>query len=604
MPASIFNGTAVKILKDILRFKSGIDIISTTTNPLTTGYAAAIGSLLLKTDTYQLFKKIGAGNTAWLEFVDKTYADLIDAKWNYIQRYGFVDNTQTSISFDDTTYTFTLTDTGSGWVYMRNGVTCSITGNKTTTLTGTPPTKDTYYIYIDSTTGALENSTSVWTLDDTKVPVAIIIWDNSLTPKYHLADERHTCTIDRRMHKYLHNAIGTRFISGGDLAGVSVQPVGPVDTDNTFSVAQTIIADEDLFTTLAALTDGDGTTPTYEVFYRINATERNWVLSEVPLKYTPAGYIEYDNAGTMTEGTSSKYYNYYLLYTNLLGAGRYALIPGRSEFSTSAAAYAENPLLFDWTGFPIMEAVIAYQITFETSAAYGTKGKCRVNRTPQRINIPLASANVPTNSSHESLSGLQGGTTSEYFHLTSAQHTIATQAASTTLSGYLTSTNFNNLNSRAAGISLVWSNDSEDSCNEVTLFNQKCYEFPDGGTQKIASALKVPLNWTAGRQIFLRVKFFSPTGSDTALITAQSTLIGAGVALSDTTNQITTTNTALTITTANAEYEAILDITDNVGKINGVLVAAGDTILLTVYRGIGTNTDFVYIAPSTIEVIL
>lgn len=39
---------------------------------------------------------------------------------------------------------------------------------------------------------------------------------------------------------------------------------------------------------------------------------------------------------------------------------------------------------------------------------------------------------------HNSLTGLQGGTAAEYYHLTSAQHTIATQAASTSVSGYVT----------------------------------------------------------------------------------------------------------------------------------------------------------------------
>jgi len=41
---------------------------------------------------------------------------------------------------------------------------------------------------------------------------------------------------------------------------------------------------------------------------------------------------------------------------------------------------------------------------------------------------------------HNDLSSIQGGTTSEYYHLTSAQHTVATQAATDALDGYMTST--------------------------------------------------------------------------------------------------------------------------------------------------------------------
>ena len=79
MPATIFNSGTVKLLKDILRFKSGTDIISTTINPLTTGYAATIGSILLKTNTYQVFKKIGATNTDWAELnhLHNSFPDLL-----------------------------------------------------------------------------------------------------------------------------------------------------------------------------------------------------------------------------------------------------------------------------------------------------------------------------------------------------------------------------------------------------------------------------------------------------------------------------------------------------------------------------------------------
>lgn len=49
---------------------------------------------------------------------------------------------------------------------------------------------------------------------------------------------------------------------------------------------------------------------------------------------------------------------------------------------------------------------------------------------------------------HNDLGSIQGGAATEYYHLTSAQHTIATQAASSTLSGYLSSTDWNTFNSK------------------------------------------------------------------------------------------------------------------------------------------------------------
>ena len=50
--------------------------------------------------------------------------------------------------------------------------------------------------------------------------------------------------------------------------------------------------------------------------------------------------------------------------------------------------------------------------------------------------------------SHEDLSGLQGGVVGEHYHLTNAQHTIAVQVASATLDGYLTSEDWSIFNAK------------------------------------------------------------------------------------------------------------------------------------------------------------
>ena len=56
------------------------------------------------------------------------------------------------------------------------------------------------------------------------------------------------------------------------------------------------------------------------------------------------------------------------------------------------------------------------------------------------INIVSADSQQTPTSDHNSLGGLDGGTVGQYYHLTSAQHTIATQAASGSLSGYVDTT--------------------------------------------------------------------------------------------------------------------------------------------------------------------
>lgn len=352
-------------------------------------------------------------------------------EWVYIDRNGFVNNTETAISFDDSTYVFTLSDTGAGWKYFRSGVVYTITGNKTITLAGSPPTAGLYYVFIDDTDGTLQVSTTPWTLEDDALPVATVRWDSTLTPKYWLADERHTCLIDRRDHLLGHLTRGTQFVGGGVPSGYTVAPSSPTNTNNTIAISEARIADEDLIFTLDALSDQNGTDTNYVCFYRISASEWEWVLSAFPYMYNPAGYIFYDNGGSMAEGINAKYYNTYLLLTDMGGLARFAFVHGRAEFSSLANAQAEDVTAFDWSGLSISESVIAWRLTWYANASYSTKGKCRLAAEPQSINVTtvLSAGGI----AHNTLAGIQGGTTGEYYHLTGAQATNVANLTAGTL---------------------------------------------------------------------------------------------------------------------------------------------------------------------------
>ncbi|MCK9599040.1 MAG: hypothetical protein M0R06_08375 [Sphaerochaeta sp.] len=66
----------------------------------------------------------------------------------------------------------------------------------------------------------------------------------------------------------------------------------------------------------------------------------------------------------------------------------------------------------------------------------------------------MAAASGSATGVHNDLSGLQGGTSNEYYHLTAAEHTIATQASGSGQSGYLSSADWLRFNatSGSAGI--------------------------------------------------------------------------------------------------------------------------------------------------------
>ena len=360
------------------------------------------------------------GVPSW-EQVD--YGDLSgsDPYWGYIRRYGFVNRSTTTLAFNDGTYELTLAPTGSSWAYMRYGVVHVIAGSKTVTLAGAPPAAGLYYVYIDSTNGTLIADTIGWDLNDTKVPVCYLWWNNANTPKYWLGEERHECIVDRGWHREHHFAEGTEWLSGAVLAGYTVNPPGPVDTDNTFSISQMSMVDEDIFLTLAALVDPGGVANAYVNIYLAGGSW-TWEESPVPLKYSGAGYIQYDNAGVMTAGSSANFYNTYLYASNFDGMARWSIVSGKAEFSSVSNAQAENPLTFNFSGFPAQEGIVLYQLTWRTSNSYGTLGKCRLAAAPKKIKITLTGTVGGGTPPHNSLPGLQGGSyPSEYYHLSEAE---------------------------------------------------------------------------------------------------------------------------------------------------------------------------------------
>jgi hypothetical protein len=156
--------------------------------------------------------------------------------------------------------------------------------------------------------------------------------------------------------------------------------------------------------------------------------------------------------------------------------------------------------------------------------------------------------------------------------------------------GYANST-WKGLGGGGGGAGFVWRDisgtaplEAEENSEIVSLFQASL-------SQEIYAAIKVPQSYSAGTQIKIYVTAYSPSTSNNFSLLGQSTLIRTGTdAFTSTTNQRTTTNSALTNTVANQIREVILDVTDSSGQINSVAVSAGDIIKLRLYRNTDTDT--------------
>lgn len=134
-------------------------------------------------------------------------------------------------------------------------------------------------------------------------------------------------------------------------------------------------------------------------------------------------------------------------------------------------------------------------------------------------------------------------------------------------------------------------------------YGEEIYLFDNGEDQELYGSIKVPASYSTGSPIKIYVSGYSPSSSNTILFKAVSTLIAKNsTAADDTTNQRTTTNTALTNTVAKQVREFILDITNSTGQINGVSVAAGDTIKFKLYRDTDTDTAQLRLLPNQSDI--
>lgn len=141
------------------------------------------------------------------------------------------------------------------------------------------------------------------------------------------------------------------------------------------------------------------------------------------------------------------------------------------------------------------------------------------------------------------------------------------------------------------GSSVNWIEDV-DAPVAVFEYSNQSYVFTDGLSQSLYAAVRVPSTFVTGSQINLRGIFYASGTSSTILFRSVATLIRTGTdAISSTTNQRTSTNSAVTLaTTLNRPNAFVCDLTDSSGLVNGVTATAGDLLLVKLTRGTGTAT--------------
>lgn len=156
-------------------------------------------------------------------------------------------------------------------------------------------------------------------------------------------------------------------------------------------------------------------------------------------------------------------------------------------------------------------------------------------------------------------------------------------------------TSYAPLGGGGAGGSLKWVESTTVAPLLINEGNLEVYSFSQGdaGSQALYAAIRVPSSFVAGRPITLKLPVYSDQASGTFLLQTVATLIRVGTDLfNSTTNQRTSTNTAITASAGNQNkpQSVLFDLTSATGQINGVSVSAGDYIIVKLIRGTDTVT--------------
>lgn len=314
---------------------------------------------------------------------------------------GFEDRTKSTLNLHALSRTVTLTPL-EPFYYWYKGTRVLVSAAKTVTFANT---QGVWFIYFNDATATLVASQTPWDLGTT-VPVTAIMWD-AVNGKGIMLEERHGVVMDWATHLRLHSTDGTKIVSGFGLTGFTLS--SDVDADITPDVASGVLADEDLQTTVAALTAGAGV---YKVYSRDGASGLwSWADSSFPFVHTPAGYVNYNQftggVWQKTQMTSGQFVNMWLIAVPAAVNGEgFAWVMGQKVHATLAAATQESINEVQFGSIPFTELAALYQITFRTGSSYGSTGKCRIEAVTKIVGSLVTVAQSGGAAYHPSLGGL------------------------------------------------------------------------------------------------------------------------------------------------------------------------------------------------------
>lgn len=257
---------------------------------------------------------------------------------------GFLNRTDATLSFNNSTRKFKITPTSSTFEYYANDTKYNRGADSIIIST----TKGQHFIYY-SPSNILTDDLTEWVINAKAAPIAVIYWD-STNSKGLIYDERHNASRDREWHEWAHHTIGTRYSSGFGSTWTLV-------TDTVLKMATGVIFDEDIEHTIISPTK-------VRIVYRNpgGASLTYMDSAKTGIGLVIAGALKYDLNGTLTSVSGGQYVNSYIYATNDINYPIYCLIGQNNHANTSTAASEALPTI---PGLVNQEWKLLYRLTLK-----------------------------------------------------------------------------------------------------------------------------------------------------------------------------------------------------------------------------------------------
>ena len=329
-----------------------------------------------------------------------------------------------TFSYSATTRKITITaNVGSSFDIWSNGVKTTVSSPFVSAAHDA--TEGGWFFSFDGTNWAWSQTS--WNLYSVRA-VAFVYWSSvgtTGTAFYECHWER-----DLGWHLNHHGSDGTVLLSGGTLGNYALNT--GTDGSIQFSIASTVIMDEDLQYTLAAKAAGAG----FTVWTRSGASGYwQWATGQsLPFLYGTYPQRNYFNGATWTMADingsgGGNYGTFYVIATPAIDSThRFIIIPGQTQYSSASAAQGETFSSLSLGTLPFQEFVPIAQVVFQARHTFGGTASAEF--------ISVTALTGPRGSvtssagpfAHNALSGIQGGAVGDYQHITSAQVTAFIQA--------------------------------------------------------------------------------------------------------------------------------------------------------------------------------